>query len=90
MKKAISYYEGLKPHTNLDDEDLIYLDIRKKPFEIYGLYDPLNQPVFKRLPDEVAAKCNSGVQKPIFTHQVEEYVLVQIRHIYVFRFLPKR
>ena len=63
MKKAISYYEGLKPHTNLDDEDLIYLDIRKKPFEIYGLYDPLNQPVFKRLPDEVAAKCNSGVQK---------------------------
>lgn len=40
MQKAKTYYKGLKPYTNLDDKDLIYLDIRNKPFDIYGLYDP--------------------------------------------------
>ncbi|OQC01408.1 MAG: hypothetical protein BWX78_00321 [Firmicutes bacterium ADurb.Bin099] len=62
MQKAKTYYKGLKPYTNLDDKDLIYLDIRNKPFDIYGLYDPVNQPVFKRMPDEVAAKSNSRVR----------------------------
>ncbi|MDD4502881.1 MAG: SGNH/GDSL hydrolase family protein [Clostridia bacterium] len=63
MKKANEYFEGLRPKTNLDDKDLIYLDIRKEPFDIYGLYDPIGQPVFKRLPDEVANQCNFGVKK---------------------------
>jgi len=62
VKKAKAYYEGIKPYTNLDDKDLIYLDIRKEPFDLYGLYDPVNQPVFKRLPDELANKCNFGVK----------------------------
>jgi hypothetical protein len=61
LKLASQYYKGLKPESNLDDVDLVYLDIRKEPFDIYGLYDPKNQPVFKRCPDEVGLNTNASV-----------------------------
>lgn len=47
--------------SSLELEDLVWFDARKPPFEIFGLYDPLGQTEFKRMPDEVAAAANEGV-----------------------------
>ncbi len=46
----------------VEAEGLRLYDVRKPPFQIYGLYDPKNQPEFKRMPTEVAAEVNSGVK----------------------------
>ena len=45
-----------------DKPDTIWYDTRKAPFELYGFYDPLNQPVFRRMPDDVAAAVSPGVR----------------------------
>ena len=42
-------------------KDIVFYDVRHEPFDVYGLYDYKNQPVFKRLPDEVAKNTNEGV-----------------------------
>ena len=47
----------------IGDGDVIFYDVRKDPFDLYGLYDPKNQPQFKRLPDEVATSVNEGVAR---------------------------
>jgi len=39
-----------------------FYDVRKAPFTIYGLYDPLNESEFKRMPDSVAMTVNNGVK----------------------------
>ena len=46
----------------ITEPDMKLYDIRQKPFQIYGLYDPQNQSAFKRLPDEVAMNVNEGVK----------------------------
>lgn len=47
---------------NLSDKPgVVWYDIRKSPFTIYGLYDPKNQPVFRRMPLEIAESVSPGV-----------------------------
>ena len=41
-------------------EDTVFYDIRKPPFKIYGLYEPLTEPVFRRIPEEVAKGMSDG------------------------------
>lgn len=48
--------------TTLTETDLRFYDVRKAPFRIYGLWDPQNEPVFKRLPDEIGTGVNPGVK----------------------------
>lgn len=47
----------------IGEDDVVFYDVRKPPFDLYGLYDPCNQPQFKRLPDEVALRVNEGVAR---------------------------
>ena len=42
--------------------DLTLHDVRKPPFQIYGLYDPQNEPVFKRMSSDVAKTVSDGVK----------------------------
>ncbi|MBQ7384686.1 MAG: SGNH/GDSL hydrolase family protein [Clostridia bacterium] len=50
--------------TTLDGEvGIIFHDIRKAPFKIYGLYKPETESVFKRMPDEVGLNVNKGVAR---------------------------
>ena len=46
--------KNLKVDTNINEPDLCLYDVREEPFRIYGLYNPTAEPVFKRMPDEVA------------------------------------
>ncbi|MBQ9099315.1 MAG: hypothetical protein IJY50_07800 [Clostridia bacterium] len=52
--------------AKVDAPDLELHDVRKPPFQIYGLYNPLTEPVFKRMPTEVAATVSEGVHKLSF------------------------
>lgn len=45
-----------------DKPDTIWFDTRKEPFQLYGLYEPQSQPVFRRMPEGVAASVSAGVR----------------------------
>ena len=49
--------------TTLKEPDLALYDVRNDPFEIYGLYNPKSDDVFRRLPYEVAEATNPGLRK---------------------------
>ena len=41
--------------------DLELHDVRKPPFRLYGLYNPTTEPIFKRMPTEIAEQVSEGV-----------------------------
>ena len=47
--------------TNIDQPDLKFFDPKSAPFQIYGLYNPLTENVYKRIPTEVATKVSDAV-----------------------------
>ena len=53
---------NLKVQTTLTEKDICFCDVRKPPFQIYGLYNSQDEPVFKRLPDSIGQTTNEGVQ----------------------------
>ncbi len=46
---------------HIDENDIVFYDVRKEPFKIYGLYDPKSGNIFKRLPDEVGTEVSKSV-----------------------------
>ena len=40
---------------------LTFRDVREKPFDLYGLYRPLDPGPFRRLPEDVAKATSPGV-----------------------------
>ncbi|MBO7310145.1 MAG: hypothetical protein J6U86_01985 [Clostridia bacterium] len=48
-------------NTTIKEPDIAFYDVRREPFEVYGLYDYRNEPDFKRIPDEVAKRVSEGV-----------------------------
>ncbi len=61
--KIDSVDKNLAISTEIPHADVRFYDVRKAPFQIYGLYRPQTESVFKRLPDEVAASTSEGVAK---------------------------
>ncbi|MBR2908292.1 MAG: SGNH/GDSL hydrolase family protein [Clostridia bacterium] len=61
--KIESIDKNLVVSDKINAPDLALYDVRKPPFEIYGLYQPTTEPAFKRMPDNVAATVNSGVKR---------------------------
>lgn len=47
--------------SSLELPDLVYREVREKPFDLYGLYEPHTEGVFRRLPQEVAAATSGSV-----------------------------
>ncbi len=54
---------NMKVETNLKLDDVAFYDVRREPFEVYGLYNYRNEPQFKRLPDEIGLNVNEGVKE---------------------------
>ncbi len=46
--------ENLKLPTKLNENDIVFYNVRRKPFEIYGLHSPETEGNFLRMPHEVA------------------------------------
>lgn len=62
MKKTIGELDkNLKVENSFHRDDLRLHDVRNEPFDIYGLYNPKNEPSFKRMPDEVAKATSESV-----------------------------
>ena len=61
--KFIEVDRNMLIETSINEPDIRFYDVREDPFEIYGLYDPKGQDVFKRLPDEIGQNVNSGVKR---------------------------
>lgn len=53
--------KNFKIEHNIGESDVVLYDVRKRPFDIYGLYQPRREKVFKRLPDELAKNVSDGV-----------------------------
>ena len=50
-----------KIETSFEEKDILFYNIKKDPFTVYGLYDYKRQDVFRRLPQAVADATNPGV-----------------------------
>lgn len=55
--------KNLAVATTIEAEALRLYDVRRAPFSLYGLYNPWEEPEFKRMPDDVAASVSDGVKK---------------------------
>jgi hypothetical protein len=53
--------KNLSIETTLVKDGVAFYDVRRAPFSVYGLYDYKNQPIFRRLPEDVAAATSDGV-----------------------------
>ena len=52
---------NMKIETNINKPDVVFYDVRKAPFEIYGAYEPTTEPYFHRLPTEVGKATSAKV-----------------------------
>lgn len=52
---------NLKAVTTTGEHRAVFYDVRKPPFDIYGLYHPETEPIFRRLPADVAEATSPGV-----------------------------
>ena len=46
----------------INEPDICFYDVRKDPFDVYGLYNYRNEEEFKRMPEAVAKTVSSGVE----------------------------
>ena len=53
--------KNLAVSETIDAPDLRLYDVRQKPFQIYGLYNPTTEEQFKRMPSDVAETVNQSV-----------------------------
>ncbi len=79
--------------SSIDKPDLKLYDVREAPFELYGFYEPLTEPFFRRVPAEVADVTNPGVKK-LATESVggrvrfatdSEYVAIKVEMLMIGR-----
>lgn len=62
MKTPVNEYY-FKRYFVVREPDIRFYDVRETPFSIYGLYRPETEPVFKRLPDQVAKNVSETVEQ---------------------------
>ncbi len=61
MSNISNIDKNLSVESVLNKDGISFYDVRRDPFEVYGLYDYKNQPTFCRLPKNVAQTTNDGV-----------------------------
>ncbi|MBQ9939328.1 MAG: hypothetical protein IJO96_07340 [Oscillospiraceae bacterium] len=59
MKTIYDVDKNFKANTNFNKEDIVFYDVREKPFNLYGLFWENGK--FRRLPEAVAKATNEGV-----------------------------
>ncbi len=53
--------KNLAVSTEISEKDVAFYDVKQAPFKLYGLYNPKEENVFKRLPSSVAKATSEGV-----------------------------
>ncbi len=62
MKSIESIDKNFVVPSVTEEDDVVWYNIRKNPFKIYGLYEPTAEGLFRRIPREVALNCEQGVR----------------------------
>ena len=47
---------------SFEKDDMVFYNVKEKPFDLYGLYDKEIGKIFSRLPEDVAKNTNEGVE----------------------------
>ena len=55
--------KNMAVQKTVNEPDICFYDVRKFPFDVYGLYNYRDEPDFKRMPDAVAETVNPGVKR---------------------------
>lgn len=53
MESYINLDKNMIVASKIDETDVVWYDVRKSPFALHGFYDPVNEPFFHRLPEEI-------------------------------------
>lgn len=61
MESYINIDPNMVVRSTIGNVDVIWYDVRQTPFSLHGLYEPLTQPFFRRVPAEVADATSNGV-----------------------------
>ncbi len=61
MENIDNFSRTYKLETAFDGGEVLFYNVKKDPFSIHGLYDPIRQPTYRRLPEPVANATNAGV-----------------------------
>lgn len=49
--------------STIGDVEVVWYDVRKKPFSLHSFYEPETEPFFRRLPPDVATQTSEAVDK---------------------------
>jgi len=63
MENYVMIDKNMEVQTTIGDAEVVWHDVRKDPFSLYGFYEPKNTPYFCRVPSEVAAATSAGVDR---------------------------
>ena len=63
MESYINLDKNMVVDTTIGDVEVVWYDVRKQPFSLHGFYDPENEPIFRRLPPDVASETSGAVGK---------------------------
>ena len=62
MESYINIDKNMIVNTTIGNAEVVWLDVRRAPFSLHGLYDPQNTPFFYRIKPDVAAATSAGVE----------------------------
>ena len=63
MESYINLDKNMVVDTTIGDVEVVWYDVRKQPFSLHGFYNPENEPIFRRLPPDVASETSGAVGK---------------------------
>ena len=63
MESYINVDPNMIVNTTIGDVEVAWYDVRRAPFSLHGFYNPQAEPIFRRVPAEVAEATSSGVSK---------------------------
>jgi hypothetical protein len=63
MDSYINIDKNMVVNATIGDMEVVWHDVRQQPFSLHGFYEPLTEPYFRRMPDDVAKATSPAVDK---------------------------
>lgn len=60
MENYANIDKNMVAEATIGDAQVVWYDVRKAPFSLYGLFNPESEEIFRRLPKEVAESVSEG------------------------------